>query len=750
VARTRTLAIPAESDLRRVCISALVNKEKESPLKRNFPLALLVTAIVALAILFLPLSEAKRSVNASKPGFSPNSGMVTVTNGANTTFNASLVPAQVTTQFCNTAPITINDAAPATPYPSNITVSGLTGKLSNLTIDFVGVSHTFPDNIQALVVGPTGQKVNVMTNAGDGTGIVGANFTFDDNAAAYLADTTALAAGTFKPSSYGNIASFPAPAPTTTEASPYRKTLSNFFNSNPNGTWSLYVQDIAAPDAGTIAGGWCLNVTTTSSSLNCPATTLAGSLAAGDLTMTGRITRDGVTSLCTSVKAYPGTQDAIAGRRYDAYTFTNSTTASQCVTASLTSGCGITIFLVAYSGSFDPANLATNYLADNGSSFLNTSSPMSFSLAPGATVVLVVHEITAGAGCASYGLVVERNSCALPTASGAMISGRITTPDGSPLGGAVMHLSGAASRTTISDGAGNYRFENVDTDNFYTVTPSLANYHFAPASRSFSLVGNITDAAFTANADASQSANAIDTTEYFVRQQYLDFLGREPDQGGLEYWSAQINQCNGDAACISQRRIDVSAAFFASAEFQQTGSYIYGVYAGTLGRTLNYDEFNADRSQVLGGSGLDPAKTAFAESFVQRPEFINRYPQGMSREQFVDAVIQTMTQRSGVGQSSLRDGFLNDYDAGGRALVVRHAAEASSFVAPEYNKAFVLMEYFGYLRREIDQGGYDYWLEVLNNGAAGNYRGMVCAFLTSTEYQLRFSTVVTRNNAECS
>jgi uncharacterized protein DUF4214 len=134
---------------------------------------------------------------------------------------------------------------------------------------------------------------------------------------------------------------------------------------------------------------------------------------------------------------------------------------------------------------------------------------------------------------------------------------------------------------------------------------------------------------------------------------------------------------------------------------------------------------------------------------VQRPEFIIRYPQGMTREQFVDAVIQTMTTRSGVDQSALRNEFLSDYDTSGRALVVRHAAEASSFVAPEYNKAFVLMEYFGYMRREIDQGGYDYWLDVLNNGAAGNYRGMVCAFLTSTEYQRRFSTVVTRNNGEC-
>jgi hypothetical protein len=335
-----------------------------------------------------------------------------------------------------------------------------------------------------------------------------------------------------------------------------------------------------------------------------------------------------------------------------------------------------------------------------------------------------------------------------PTAAPATISGRITKPDGSPEGGAVMHLSGAVTRTTVSDSAGNYHFDDLDTDHFYTVTPSLANYHFAPASRSFSPVGNITDAAFTANPDATQTSNAIDMTEYFVRQQYLDFLGREPDQGGLEYWSAQINHCNGDANCISQRRIDVSAAFFASAEFQQTGSYIYGVYAGTLGRTLNYGEFSADRAQVLGGAGLDPAKTAFAESFVQRPEFISRYPQGITREQFVDGVIQTMTQRSGVNQASLRDGFLSDYDVGGRALVVRHAAEASSFVAAEYNKAFVLMEYFGYLRREIDQGGYVYWLDVLSQNG-GNYRGMVCAFLTSTEYQQRFSSVVTHYNGEC-
>jgi subtilisin-like proprotein convertase family protein len=335
-----------------------------------------------------------------------------------------------------------------------------------------------------------------------------------------------------------------------------------------------------------------------------------------------------------------------------------------------------------------------------------------------------------------------------PTAAPANINGRITRADGSALGGTVVRLGGGATRTTVADSNGNYHFDGLDTGSFYSVTPVLSNYTFSPANRSFTLSGNITDAGFTANPDATQTANAIDMTEYFVRQQYLDFLGREPDAGGLAYWSDRISSCGNDAACISQRRIDVSAAFFRSDEFQATGSYVYGIYAGTLGRTISYNEFTSDRAQVPAGPGLDAAKTAFAANFVQRAEFTSRYPAGMTREEFVDAVLATMSQRSGVSHSGLRAGFLSDYDSGGRALVVRHAAEAADFVSAEFNQAFVLMEYFGYLRRPEDQGGYLFWLDVLNRNG-GDHRSMVCSFLTSTEYQHRFSSVVTRTNAEC-
>ena len=67
----------------------------------------------------------------------------------------------------------------------------------------------------------------------------------------------------------------------------------------------------------------------------------------------------------------------------------------------------------------------------------------------------------------------------------------------------------------------------------------------------------------------------------------------------------------------------------------------------------------------------------------------------------------------------------------------------------QYNPAFVLMQYFGYLRRNKDQRGYDFWLDVLNNHDPNNYHGMVCSFITSTEYQLRFGSVVTRSNSDC-
>jgi hypothetical protein len=346
-----------------------------------------------------------------------------------------------------------------------------------------------------------------------------------------------------------------------------------------------------------------------------------------------------------------------------------------------------------------------------------------------------------------------RVCCGVPTAAGASLSGRVLTTSGAPLGGVTLRLTGAGLVSAITDSDGNYRFDGLETNKFYTVTPELANHHFSPANRSFSLVGNKTDAVFTAAPDAVLVANAIDTAEYFVRQQYLDFLGREPEAGGFNYWSEQVNACNGEADCIRTRRIDVSAAFFMSQEFKDTGSFVFRLYKGALGRQLRYSEFSADRAQVVGGPNIEASKTAFADAFVQRAEFAQKYQSSMSADAFVDALLQTMNDSAGVNLSSERAALISRYNEGAsmnasRALVVRQLVDHDSFASAVYNQSFVAMQYFGYLRRTPDAEGFNFWLNVMN-GDSGNYRGMVCSFITSTEYQRRFSTVVSHSNAEC-
>lgn len=341
-----------------------------------------------------------------------------------------------------------------------------------------------------------------------------------------------------------------------------------------------------------------------------------------------------------------------------------------------------------------------------------------------------------------------------PTAANGMISGRVTDSHGAPVAGTVIQLSGSQTRKAITDAQGSYHFNEVETNGFYTVTPARANYTFSPASKSFSLVGNRTENDFT-GISGGDTANPLDVSEYFVRQQYLDMLGREPDAAGFNYWSDQINVCGADGDCISARRRDVAAAFFMEREMQLTGSFVYGLYKGTLGRMPLYNEYTADRVQVVGGSDLEARKQAFADGFVRRAEFAQRYELNTSAESFVDALVENLRQSSGVDLSNQRGSLITRYHSGSsqdqsRSLVVREVTDNAAFKQAEYNAAFVLSEYFAYLRRNPDARGYSFWLNVLNNGDPGNYRGMVCGFINSAEYQRRFSSVVSRSDNDCS
>ena len=200
----------------------------------------------------------------------------------------------------------------------------------------------------------------------------------------------------------------------------------------------------------------------------------------------------------------------------------------------------------------------------------------------------------------------------------------------------------------------------------------------------------------------------------------------------------------------------VSAAFFVELEFQRTGYVVYRMHRaafGTLPNTttranITFAQFIADRALLPEGSDIAQTTINFANTFVQRTGFLAAYPASLSNAQFVNQLFDTagLTPYTTERQQQIAAMTNNGKT---RAQVLLDVIEIAEFKTREYNRSFVLMQYFGYLRRDPDQGGYDFWLGIVNNPSVSNYRSMVCAFLTSAEYQVRFSTLVPRNDSEC-
>jgi hypothetical protein len=334
------------------------------------------------------------------------------------------------------------------------------------------------------------------------------------------------------------------------------------------------------------------------------------------------------------------------------------------------------------------------------------------------------------------------------------IQGRVLNANGGGVGGITLTLSGTRSAVTTSSVQGYYYFPELPEVGTYTITPSSTNYAPNPTSLTFN---NLTANVETANFVATRLDNPIEDPSTFVSQHYRDFLNREPDQGGLYYWTGEITKCV-DLACVRDRRIGVSGSFFVEQEFQQTGYVVYRFYRAAYGTlpgapnraSLSYSNFKADRPLLKAGTGLPQSTIDFANVFVQRTRFLDAYPNTLSESDFVNRLLDT-AGLTGPAYASLRQSETDALTAHvkTRAQILMDVIEVPDFKAWEYNPAWVLMEYFGYLRRDAEQDGYDFWLNVLNNREPGNYRGMVCSFITSAEYQLRFGTTVTRTNAEC-
>lgn len=262
------------------------------------------------------------------------------------------------------------------------------------------------------------------------------------------------------------------------------------------------------------------------------------------------------------------------------------------------------------------------------------------------------------------------------------------------------------------------------------------------------------------NDGSGGASNPADDSHFFVRQHYHDFLNREPDAAGLDFWTNNIESCGADAECVERKRIDTSAAFFLSIEFQRTGFLVYRLYkAGMAHRStdpviMRYREFLHDTQEigngvVVGEEGwqikLKENTDAFVKSFVARRETELFYPADMTAAEYVDTL---NANAGGVLSPGERDALVAGMIDGTetRATVLLRVAENPDFSRAQTNRAFVMMQYYGYLRRNVDAApdtnydGYAFWLSKLDE-FGGDFRSadMVKAFLTSTEYRERFA-----------
>ena len=334
----------------------------------------------------------------------------------------------------------------------------------------------------------------------------------------------------------------------------------------------------------------------------------------------------------------------------------------------------------------------------------------------------------------------------------------------------------ASGRHDFTEARGRLDFAPGETQKSFTVLVNDDSYvegdeHVSlglsfPSDINSFLLANLT---ITSEDTNPPPPNPVDDTQFFVRQHYHDFLNREPDAPGLAFWSNEIDSCGSNQQCREVRRINVSAAFFLSIEFQNTGYFAYRTYKAAYGDATSFGvsgtvpvirlhEFLADAHRIGQGVNvgignwqqqLEDNKNAYAREFVVTERFLTAYPTTMTADEFVTKLDQNA---GGVLTASEKAQLVASLgatpaDSQKRAAVLRSVADDEDLHRAELNRAFVLMEYFGYLRRNPDDtpeptfnyGGWKFWLDKLNDNG-GNFiqAEMVKAFISSDEYRMRF------------
>jgi CSLREA domain-containing protein len=325
------------------------------------------------------------------------------------------------------------------------------------------------------------------------------------------------------------------------------------------------------------------------------------------------------------------------------------------------------------------------------------------------------------------------------------------------------HLSFAAGETEKT-------FFVLINDDGYTEGPEFATVVLQHPSPGAALGSPATATLQITDNATEPNANPIDDSRTFVGQHYHDFLYRQSDQAGEDFWTNRIESCGASASCRQARRVEVSTAFFLSIEFKETGYFLIRAHKAAFGNaesTPRYVVFLRDQREVaegviVGQTGfqqrLEANKQNYLADFVSRPEFVSQFPQGMAAAAYVDKLFQNAGATPTQNERAAALTAYGSGDAAGRAAALRSVVESGSVFNAEYNPAFVLMQYYGYLRRNPDDapdfnfGGYDFWLAKLNSvsrqgedmrddshaQARVSRAEMVRAFIESVEYRQRF------------
>jgi hypothetical protein len=239
--------------------------------------------------------------------------------------------------------------------------------------------------------------------------------------------------------------------------------------------------------------------------------------------------------------------------------------------------------------------------------------------------------------------------------------------------------------------------------------------------------------------------------DYFVYQQYIDFLGRTPDTAGYNDWLSVLNKCTyqgGLGAEPGCDRIHVSSGFFRSPEFSGKGQFVYRFYEAALGRLPKFVEWKADTrplNALQEGAELEAAKNAFVDGFMARTEFTGRYGT-LTTPSNARAFVEKLMQTAGISSLATKETLISQMQSGQKtaAQTLRAFIETQEVWDKFFYRGFVTMQYFGYLRRDPDQAGWTDWVDVLQNGRAsagiapGDYRHLIFGFVYSVEYRERF------------